>query len=140
MMQRILAVDYGERRIGVAVSDPLRIIATPLETLIVNSPRDGIRKLTALCREYDPECIIVGYPIGISGRKTEQTLRVENFIKTLKAELNIPVIPWDERYTSAEARGILYDQGIRTRGNKGKIDQMAARIMLQEYLNTRVKR
>lgn len=140
MMQRILAVDYGDRRIGVAVSDPLRIIATPLETLTVDSLRDGIRQLTALCREYDPECIIVGYPLGISGRKTAQTFLVENFIETLKAELDIPVIPWDERYTSAEARGILYDQGIRTRGNKGMIDQMAARIMLQEYLDTKVKR
>lgn len=139
-MQRILAVDYGDRRIGVAVSDPLRIIATPLETLTVDSLRDGIRQLTALCREYDPECIIVGYPLGISGRKTAQTFLVENFIETLKAELDIPVIPWDERYTSAEARGILYDQGIRTRGNKGMIDQMAARIMLQEYLDTKVKR
>jgi putative Holliday junction resolvase len=139
-MSRILAVDFGNRRIGLALSDPLKIIATPLETLSISSLEDGVRQILDCCREHSPETLVIGYPIGTSGRKTEQTLIVDKLIAMLEAELDIPLIPWDERYTSVEAKDILRMQGINTRNNKGKIDQTAARIMLQEYLDTKVKR
>ncbi|MEA2077300.1 MAG: Holliday junction resolvase RuvX [Candidatus Marinimicrobia bacterium] len=136
-MQRILAIDYGMRRIGLAVSDPLQIIATPLETLRISDFDDGIIQLIALCREYEPETIIMGYPIGTSGDKTDQTKLVDKVIDSLKAHVKTPIIPWDERYTSLQAKSILQQQGIKVRDDKGMVDQLAARIMLQEYLDSR---
>jgi putative holliday junction resolvase len=123
-----------------ALSDPLKIIATPLETLTISSLEDGVRQIINCCEEHCPEALVIGYPIGTSGRKTEQTEIVDKVIAELEARLDIPLIPWDERYTSVEAKDILRMQGINTRNNKGKIDQTAARIMLQEYLDTKVKR
>ena len=139
-MSRILAVDFGNRRVGMALSDPLKIIATPLGTLNISSLEDGVRQILDRCKEHLPEAVVIGYPIGTSGRKTEQTVIVDKVIALLKAELDVPLVPWDERYTSVEAKDILRQQGISTRNNKGKIDQTAARIMLQEYLDTKVKR
>lgn len=136
-MGRILAVDFGNRRIGVAVSDPLQIIATPLETLTITSLKDGVSRLAALCGEIGPEAVIMGYPLGTSGNKTEQTIIVDEVIEALSARTDIPIIKWDERYTSVEAEQILRQQGIKTRDNKGIIDQLAARIMLQEFLDSR---
>jgi putative holliday junction resolvase len=136
-MKRILALDYGQRRIGLAVSDPLQVIAGPLNTLEIHSPEDAIRQLTNVCRDYDPELLLVGYPIGNSGNKTEQTRIVDVFIDKLQTAFSIPVLKWDERFTSIAARDKLWEQGIKTRNNKGLIDQMAARIMLQEYLDSR---
>jgi putative Holliday junction resolvase len=135
-MGRILAIDYGMRRIGLALSDPLKIIATPLETLVINSYEDGIKKLLALFNDHDLEKIIMGYPIGTSGNKTEQTLLVEKLIKELKTSISTPIIIWDERYTSLQAKSIMQEQGIKTKNNKEMVDQLSARIMLQEYLNT----
>ena len=136
-MQRILAIDFGMRRIGLAVSDPLQIIATPLETLRINDLDDGIEKLKLVCAEYDLESIIMGYPIGTSGNKTDQTKIVDRVIDSLKAIFDIPIIPWDERYTSVQAKDILLQQGRKARVDKGMVDQLAARIMLQEYLDSR---
>ena len=136
-MQRILAVDFGMRRIGLAVSDPLQIIATPLETLKIKDINDGVTKLILVCKEYDLECIIMGYPIGTSGNKTDQTRIVDRVIEALKANLDTPIIPWDERYTSVQAKDILLQQGKKARDDKGLVDQLAARIMLQEYLDSR---
>lgn len=135
-MKRILAIDYGMRRIGLALSDPLRIIATPLETIKINNYEDGVDKLLSLFKEYDLETIIMGYPIGTSGTKTDQTLLVEKLIEDLKGSIDIPIIPWDERYTSVQAKSLMQEQGIKTRNNKEMVDQLSARIMLQEYLNS----
>lgn len=136
-MHRILSVDYGNRRIGLALSDPLNIIATPLDTLLISSMEDGIKQLIELHQQYPLEAILMGYPIGNSGNKTEQTRIVDKVIEALEAAVDIPVIKWDERYTSVEAHNILKIQGLKTRNNKGMVDQLAARIMLQEYLDSR---
>ncbi len=136
-MHRILSVDYGNRRIGLALSDPLNIIATPLDTLIISSMEDGIKQLIELYQQYPLEAILMGYPIGNSGNKTGQTRIVDKVIEALESAVDIPVIKWDERYTSVEAHNILKIQGLKTRNNKGMVDQLAARIMLQEYLDSR---
>lgn len=136
-MGRVLAVDFGGRRIGVAVSDPLRIIACPLDTLHISSPGEGIRRLVSLCHEYEIEILIMGYPLGNSGNKTDQTCIVERVIEDLEEKIDIPVIKWDERFTSIQAADILRSQGIKARDQKGKVDALAARIILQEYLDSR---
>jgi putative pre-16S rRNA nuclease len=135
-MKRILAIDYGMRRIGLAVSDPLKIIATPLDTLVISNYDDGIKQLSAIFEQYEPEKIIMGYPIGTSGDKTDQTRLVDKVMESLKTITSIPIIHWDERYTSVQAKSILLQQGKRARDNKGLVDQLAARIILQEYLDS----
>lgn len=139
-MRRVMAFDYGLRRVGVAVSDPLRIIANPLNTLQIKNQKDALEQIMELCREYEPELMIVGYPIGTGGNKTEQTRIVDDFITELKKQSGLEVLIWDERFTSVEALSRLREQGIRIReNNKGLVDQMSARIMLQEYLDSRSK-
>ncbi len=138
-MKRILAIDYGMRRIGLAVSDPLQIIATPLDTLRIKDYNDGINQLLAICEEYKPITIIMGYPLGTSGDKTDQTRLVDKVIASLSSSIDIPIISWDERYTSLQAKSILLQQGRKVRDDKGMVDQLAARIMLQEYLDSQSK-
>ena len=138
-MKRILAIDYGMRRIGLAVSDPLQIIATPLDTLKISNYEDGIKQLLAVYNEYMPATIIMGYPLGISGDKTDQTKLVDKVIDSLKSSIDVPIISWDERYTSIQAKSILQQQGRKVREDKGMVDQLAARIMLQEYLDSQSK-
>ena len=135
-MKRILAIDYGMRRIGLAVSDPLQIIATPLDTLRISNYEDGIKQLKAIYEEYKPITIIMGYPIGTSGNKTDQTRLVDQVIESLRSSIDVPIISWDERYTSLQAKSILQQQGRKVRDDKGMVDQLAARIMLQEYLDS----
>lgn len=135
-MKRILAIDYGMRRIGLAVSDPLQIIATPLDTLRISNYEDGIKQLKAVYEEYKPITIIMGYPLGTSGNKTDQTRLVDQVIESLRSSIDVPIISWDERYTSLQAKSILQQQGRKVRDDKGMVDQLAARIMLQEYLDS----
>ncbi len=135
-MKRILAIDFGLRRIGLALSDPLKIIATPLDTIKINNYKEGVTKLLDLFKEYDLEKIIMGYPIGTSGNKTEQTLIVDKLMDDLRKEVNTNIIPWDERYTSVHAKALMQEQGIKTKDNKEMVDQLSARIMLQEYLDS----
>lgn len=135
-MKRVLAIDYGMRRIGLAVSDPLKIIATPLETLLITDFDDGIDQLKTTILKHDLETIIMGYPIGTSGAKTDQTRLVDKVIESLQEITEIPIVIWDERYTSLQAKSIMQQQGKKTRDNKAMVDQLAARIILQEYLDS----
>ena len=109
-MKRILAIDYGMRRIGLAVSDPLQIIATPLDTLRISNYDDGIKQLLAVYEEYKPATIIMGYPLGTSGDKTDQTRLVDKVINSLRSSIDVHIISWDERYTSLQAKSILLQQ------------------------------
>ncbi|HDR04860.1 MAG TPA: Holliday junction resolvase RuvX [Candidatus Marinimicrobia bacterium] len=136
MNRRILAVDYGQRRVGLAMSDPLRIIATALPTLQIKKMADAVIHLKELCVKHDVEIILIGYPQGLSGNKTRQTLIVEEFAEAVKNEIDCMVKFWDERYSSADAIQILVSQGIKTGHNKEKIDAMAARLILQDFLDS----
>ncbi len=136
-MTRILAVDYGDRKVGLAVSDPLKIIAGPLDTLRITRPEEAVEKVTALVQEQDAEAVVVGYPWSLKGEKSAQTLKVDAFIESLRERISCPIIPWDESFSSERAKKILIAKGIRTGHNKTKVDEMAARIILQEYLDSR---
>ncbi len=138
-MSRILAIDYGEKRVGLAVSDPLNIVATPLATLNVTGDTMLYTALTDLIKKFDVSRVLVGYPLGLRGTKTQQTLRVDAFVEMLKSRISIPLTLWDERFTSSEAEDILRQKGVKPSKHKGLIDQMSARIILQEYLDYGVK-
>ena len=134
-MSRILGLDYGERRIGIALSDPLQIIAKPL-TVIDRKKTDYIFQLSKIIVENEIISIVVGLPLTLQGKESKQTKIVLSFIDELQSKLTIPILQIDERLSSIAAEKSLQIQNIKTKNNKKLIDETAAAIFLQEYLDS----
>ena len=132
---RILAVDYGSKRVGIAASDPTRLLARGIATI----PNDGylIKKLSVVIREQDAVRVVVGMPYAPDGGKGAKAVEVERFIERLTQAVDVEIDTWDESYSSARARQAFRETGMkrRKRQEKGRVDEMAARLMLQEYLD-----
>ena len=139
-MARILGIDYGERLIGLALSDPTGIIARPLLTLDQKEDNDWNSTLLAICQEQEVGSIVVGYPLNMKGEKSPQTDKVDQFILLLKKITPLPVHTYDERLTSVAAKRELVRQGIKTGHDKGAVDQTAAALLLQDYLDAKALR
>ncbi len=135
-MGRILGIDHGNRRIGLALSDPLQIISKPYSTITFLSMRDVILKLKKIIKEEDIEKIVLGLPKGMRGQNTSQTKIVREFAVLLREETELHVEFEDERLSSISAQKALIYQGVKTGRNKGRIDETAAAIILQQYLDT----
>ncbi len=131
---RVLGIDYGTKRLGLAVSDPLRVVAGGVAAI----PHDEhlMERLAELVHELSPVLIVVGMPYAPDGGKGTMAKEVEKFIEDLKAVLAIPVQTWDESHTSTKAQEIIRTSGMRRqrRRERGRVDTMAARILLQEFL------
>ena len=138
--RRILAIDYGARRMGLAVSDPLGITAQGLETLERKNKRSDFARLERTLREFDVGEIVVGYPLRMSGEEGAQSRKVNEFAETLRQKFQIPVHLWDERLTSAEANRLLRDAEVSTRKRVQAVDRMAAVLILQSFLQARSSR
>ena len=134
---RVLCIDYGKSRIGLALSDPLQIIASPLKTIESRNTEKAILTIQDIVIKNDVELIAIGLPIALSGNSTAQTEEVKNFINLLRNEISAPVEEVDERLSSVEAIKILHEKGVKTGHNKGEIDKTAAAIILQTYLDTK---
>ena len=132
-MTRFLGIDYGDSRIGIAISDPLKIISKPMTTLANDD--NFLINLEKIIKDKNVEEIIVGYPIGMKGQKTLQTEKVDTFVDLLKNEFTLDIITIDERLSSVSATNSLIEQGIKTGHNKALIDDTSAAIILQEYLD-----
>ncbi len=133
---RILALDVGKRRIGIAVSDPLGITAQGLQTLErVNSRRD-YAALASLAREHEVSLILVGNPISMSGREGRQAEYVRQFAEGLAERSGLPVKMWDERLTTVEASRVLRESGIGIEKRARAVDRLSAVLILQNYLDT----
>ena len=132
-MNRTLGIDYGDTRIGIAVSDPLKIISKPLRTLKNND--NFLTELKNIIEEKNVGAIVVGYPIGMKGQVTKQTEKVDSFIELLTENINIKILKVDERLSSVSASNSLILQGIKTGHNKELIDDTSAAIILQEFLD-----
>jgi putative Holliday junction resolvase len=133
-----LGIDYGTRRIGISLSDPLQIIAQPFDTL----PNDRIclRRICEIVEKEGVDTVVVGMPFNLKGEKALQAQEVERFIELLKGETSVKIVCWDERFTTRMAHQTMLDMGTRReerRSNKGRIDAMAAAILLQSYLDSR---
>ena len=135
-MGRLLAIDYGEKRLGLAVSDPNQIISKPLKTIILSDSQYIYNELEKIISDYEIQKLIIGLPLGMDGKNTQQTSKVEAFKEDLQNKISIPVILFDERLSSVSAKKSLISQGIKTGHNKSKIDQTAAAIFLQHFLDT----
>ena len=135
-LSRILGLDYGERRIGIALSDPLGIIAKPFTVIDRKITTDYISQLSDIILKNQVIAVVVGLPLTLMGKKSKQTEIVLSFINQLKEILSIPVIAIDERLSSVAAKKSLQKQAIKTGHNKGRIDETAAAIFLQEHLDS----
>ena len=136
---RVLAVDVGERRIGLAISDISRTLARPLRTLTVRSTGDGVDQVVAeIARLHAEEdglsTVVVGLPIRLDGSPGDQTLRVASFVEALKMRTAIPIVTADERLTSREAESLLAERTRDWRLRKARLDAVAAAVILQDYL------
>jgi len=133
---RIMGLDYGHRRIGVAVSDPSGIIAQGLDTLDFRDEEAAFEKLGKIISELGIGKLVVGMPLNLKGRRARKAEEVSKFIAKLKARFQLPVIEWDERFTSVAAEKTLREMGYQPSRVKGRIDQLSAVFILQDYLSS----
>ena len=136
---RVLAVDVGERRIGLAISDISRTLARPLRTLTVRNASDAVDQVAAeiahlLAEEDGLSTVVVGLPVHLDGAASEQTERVVAFIDALKMRMSLPIVTVDERLTSHEAERLLAKRTRDWRERKARLDAVAAAVILQDYL------
>jgi len=134
---RILAIDYGSRRMGLAVSDPLGITAQGLETLERKNKRADFGRLERTIREYQVREIVLGNPLRMSGQEGTQSQRVAEFADELRQRFQLPVHLWDERLTSAEANRLLRENEVSLKRRVQAVDRMAAVLILQAFLQAR---
>jgi len=134
---RILGIDYGSKRIGIAVCDELGITAQPLATITRKSKEKDIVEIARYIDEYDIETIVVGYPVRLDGTEGIQCEKVNRFIEVLEATFPLPVVRWDESFSTAQAEEILIEANMRREKRKKVIDKLAAAIILQNYLEYR---
>jgi putative holliday junction resolvase len=134
---RILAIDYGSRRMGLAVSDPLGITAQGIETLERKNKRADFGRLERTIREYQVREIVLGNPLRMSGQEGTQSQKVAEFAEELRQRFQLPVHLWDERLTSAEANRLLRENEVSIRKRAQAVDRMAAVLILQSFLQSR---
>jgi putative Holliday junction resolvase len=134
---RLMGLDVGNRRIGVAVSDGLGLTAQPVLTLVRKKPREDLRSLARLARKYSCCAIVVGNPLQLSGDQSRQAAKTQAFAQLLADETKLPVHLWDERLTTVEAHRILYESGRPRTEHRALVDQVAAVIILQGFLDAR---
>jgi len=134
-LNRILAIDYGEKKVGLALSDPMKIIAKPYKTIINESDDKLINDLNNIIIDKNIDEIVIGLPLTMKNTFSKQTDNVTRFINLLKNKINVKVVVVDERLSSIEAKRSLVNQGIKTGHNKKEVDMTAAALFLQSYLN-----
>jgi putative holliday junction resolvase len=137
---KLLALDVGERRVGVAVSDDMGLIATPLTVVRRRSKVEDFGRIAQLLREQGAGALVVGYPVDEDGRAGPQAQRIERYAAALQASLaaeglDLPLILWDERMSTQQAGQVMSASGHKARDRKEWIDAVAAAVILQEYLD-----
>ena len=132
---RILALDHGTKRIGVAVSDELKMIAQPLEYILTEPFAPFLERLKKLLLEKEVDLILIGMPRNMDGSYGPAAQKVETFVAVLRGAVTVPIKTLDERLTSAQANRVLIQGGVRRDQRKEKVDKMAAAILLQSFLD-----
>lgn len=135
LKSRVLALDVGKKRVGLAVSDPLGITAQGLPTLARTTIREDIQRLGELAAEWGVSLFLVGAPYHLSGNDSRQTIYTREFAAKLEQRTGIPVQFWDERLTTVQAQRVLRESGVSLEKRNAAVDQMAAVILLSSYLD-----
>ncbi len=132
---RVLGIDFGTRRVGAAVSDPRRVIATPLEVYERRDPSRDAAHYLAIVREHDVDRIVIGLPLHSNGGESDSSAQARRWGAWLAGVTALPVFFYDERYTTVDADDVLRSAGIKLKDRKARRDMLAARILLQNYLD-----
>jgi putative Holliday junction resolvase len=131
----ILAIDLGQARIGLAISDELQMLAHPLETIAAN--KDAVTRIATLVRERKIDRVVVGIPRRLNGQIGPAATEALKFVEKLRGILRCEVVTWDERLSTVAANRALHEAGKKTRQTREFVDQVAAQIILQSYLDSR---
>ncbi len=133
---RILGLDYGNRRIGAALSDELGWTAQPLTVINMHGHQEVLQEINKYIVKYGIEKIVVGMPYNMDGSKGKRAEITDAFIRFLKNNLDLPIISWDERLTTSQAENVLLEADMSRQKRKKVIDKMAAALILQSYLDS----
>jgi putative Holliday junction resolvase len=134
--ERVLGIDHGQARIGLALSDSLRISAQPFEVIARKTDLLAAEQIAGIVRDNGVDRVVVGLPRNMDGSLGPQAERIKEFAELLETEMpDVSVLLWDERLTTAQSERLLIEAGTSRRKRKQKIDKMAAAIMLQSYLD-----
>jgi putative Holliday junction resolvase len=136
---RVLGLDYGEKRIGVAVCDELGITAQGLGVIARKNKKRDLEAIAHYVQIYDVEKIVIGYPLRLDGTVGIQCEKVDRFIHALASLFSIPIIKWDETCTTKDAEEILRTVNVRAKKRKALVDKIAAGMILQGYLDASIK-
>ncbi len=134
---RIMGIDYGTKRIGVAVSDPSCTMAHPLDIVLVRGDGSHIESLKKIAHDYQVDRVVVGLPFNMDGDMGESALKVARWSEDLCRQLDLPVELWDERLTTSEAHEILMHLKVKGPKRRQIVDKIAASIILKSYLDAR---
>ena len=132
---KVLGLDYGEKRIGVAICDDLGMTARGIATIARKYWKRDIEQIAGLVSEYDVEKIVVGYPVRLDGTEGIQCEKVNRFIDVLERGVSVPVVKWNEALSTKEAESLLIEADMNRRKRRGVVDKLAAAIILQDYLD-----
>lgn len=135
-MRRILGIDYGDVRVGLAVSDPLGITAQGLDTLVINNnDRIFLKGIREYVEKFDIDTLVIGYPKNMDGSKSKKTDKIDKLIEELE-KMNLKIIKWDERLTTVSAYRAMLDMHISQKKKNTYADKLAATYILEGYLNS----
>ena len=137
LMRRVLGVDFGQARIGVAISDELGMLAHPVETIPGARINDAAKRVAEIARERDVERVVIGMPRHMNGEMGAAAAEATAFADKLRPLLQCPITMWDERLSTTAANRALRDAGQKTKRTRGIVDQVAAQMILQGYLDSR---
>jgi putative Holliday junction resolvase len=133
---RVMALDVGERRIGVALSDPTRMLASPLTTIRAVPRSTALKRILTLIRDYQVTALVVGLPLTMNGDIGPQATLVQQFVDELRPLIAIPIAFVDERLTTVAAERMMIDLKIKPEQRRARIDEVAASIILQDFLDS----
>lgn len=133
---RIIGLDYGEKRIGVAVSDETGMISQPVAVVVRRNRKKDLESIAELVKKYCPEKIVIGYPVRLDGAEGIQCAKVNRFAAILASHLQLPIIRWDETFSTKEAEEILMHSNMKREKRREVVDKLAASIILQNYLKS----
>lgn len=134
---RVMALDIGKVRCGIAISDPQERVATPLCVLPTEEVRSNAPSFRRLCEDWEPELIVSGLPLTLSGQKGPQAQSIREVAQQVATSLSLPLEFSDERLSSSEAKRVLREEGMSERDMRGKVDMVAASLFLQSWLDKR---
>lgn len=134
-MMRVLAIDYGEQRIGLAISDELAITARPLITISRIPKAASFARIAEIIEQYEITKVVIGLPLRLDGTAGDAAAKVEKFASLLKMQISCPTVLWNEQLSSVEAEERMRSAGLNAAARKERIDQFAAMVILEDYLS-----